>query len=71
MGNLNSFLAANNQISNIEVLPVLVKSGAFKVRGKFSENINIDLSNNKVDYGTPTNQKIKKYLIENTYKVKL
>ena len=71
MVNLNSFLAANNQISNIDVLPVLVKNGAFKVKGKFAENINIDLSNNKIDYQRPTNQKIKKYLIENVYKVKL
>lgn len=70
MVNLNSFLAANNQIQNIDVIAVLVENGAFKAKGKFAENINIDLSNNPIDYQTPTNQKIKKYLIEKVYKVK-
>ena len=70
MVNLNTFLAGNNQISNMDVLPVLVEKGAFKTKGKFAENINIDLSNNRIDYQTPTNQKINKYLIDNVYKVK-
>ena len=68
---LNTFLAANNSISNIDVLAVLVKNKAFSGKGKFTENINIDLSNNKIDYQLPANQKIEKYLMDNVFKVKL
>jgi len=68
---LNTFLAANNKISNIDVLAVLVKKKAFYGKGKFAENINIDLSNNNIDYQLPTNQKIEKYLIDSVFKVKL
>ena len=71
MGELNTLLAANNQISNIDVLAVLVKNGAFRGKGKFAENINIDLANNRIDHQTLINQKIEKYLIENAFKVKL
>jgi len=68
---LNTFLAAKNKISNMDVLAVLVKNGAFKGKGKFAENINIDLSNNKLDYQLSSNQKIEKYLMDHVFKVKL
>lgn len=69
MKNLNTFIARNNQIENIDVLADLVKDGALRARGKYGNSLNIDLQNNLIDYQTPNNMKIRNYLIDNVFKV--
>jgi len=72
---LNVVFAANNQIENIDVLAVLAEKGAFQKPSSYQDQalktrLNIDISNNRIDYTLEKNLKIKAYLNEKVSGVK-
>lgn len=64
---LNTVFASANQIENIDVLAVLAEKGAFQKLSSYQDpasktRINIDISNNRIDYKLEKNQKIRAFL---------
>lgn len=72
MTNLKSLLASNNRITNIDVIPFLIKNGAFQDESRYGKpGTNIDLKFNPINFTLDRNNQIKTYIEENVKVTKL
>ena len=60
------------KLKNIDVIPYLINQGAFQEVSRLGgKRVNIDLSNNPINYTTVSNIKVKDYIENNVNVVKL